>query len=88
MVALLQRLPVEVPGQLGKVLAVEPDRHGDVLVGGGELVAHLAGEQLVESLGGHRFLLGLARRGRIDQYIRGLGAVETHRLVGFHDVTP
>ena len=51
-VALLQRLPVEVRGQPGQVLAVVPDRDGDVLLRGRELVADLRLEQLVE-LGGH-----------------------------------
>jgi hypothetical protein len=51
-VPLFQRLVVKMLRELGKVLVVEPDRDGDVLLGSGELVANLLLEQLVE-LAGH-----------------------------------
>ena len=53
MVALLQRLRVEVRRELGQGLVVEPDGDGDVLLGGRELVGDLVGEQGGELRGLH-----------------------------------
>ena len=47
-VALLERLPVEVPGQLREVVVVEPHGDRDVLLRRRELVADLLGEKVVE----------------------------------------
>jgi hypothetical protein len=54
-VALLHRLPVEVPGQLREVVFVEPHRQRDVLLAGGELVPDLCAQQIDEgrAVGGH-----------------------------------
>jgi hypothetical protein len=48
-VPLLDALQVEVRGEAGQVVTVEPDRDGDVLLAGSELVADLLGEELDES---------------------------------------
>ena len=57
-VAFLQRLAVEVTGQLRQILAVKPNSHCKVLVGCGKLVADLLGQQFIERLG-HHTLLGV-----------------------------
>ena len=49
--ALLEGLAVEELSQLGQVLTVEPDSHGQVLVGCCELVADLLIQKVVERLG-------------------------------------
>ena len=50
MLALFEGLLVEELSQLGQVLTVEPDSHGQVLVGCSELVADLLVQKVVERL--------------------------------------
>ena len=50
-VALLHRLPVEVRGELRKVVRVEPNRDRDVLLAGGELVSTCARRRPTYRLG-------------------------------------
>ncbi|MBC7559327.1 MAG: hypothetical protein H7270_08210 [Dermatophilaceae bacterium] len=50
-VAFLDGLPVEVSGSARQIVGIEPDGDRDVLLAGGELVAHLSGEKFGEGRG-------------------------------------